>query len=94
MNLALVDKMLAHCREQQVKQNTLLALVTFKVPQKAIRARVRLLKDRGPFGDVAQTSETGTVAKFRADLMIEFLEKERSRELSRQLDVAKQAATK
>ena len=86
--VGLLEKMIKHCEEQQKLQDMPDALVTFKVPRKAQRGRVRLFRDRGPLGDVMSGDETSTVGGFRADVVLEFLNREKARELSHALKIA------
>ena len=90
MDISRIDKIIETCRNQQRKHGDN-ALVSFKVPYRAIRKSVRLFKDRGPFGVVVQNTDTGAIARFPADKVIEFLLKERALTLGRQLSVAKDA---
>ena len=80
--------MIKHCEEQQKLQDMPDALVTFKVPRKPQRERVRLFRDRGPLGDVLSSDETSAVGGFKANVVLEFLHRERRRELSHMLKIA------
>lgn len=91
MDISNIQKMIDHCTIQQVKQSNTAAKVFFKVPRIPQRSRVRLFGERGPFGVVVAVSDTGATARFKANDVIAFLEREKSRELSQQVDVAKKA---
>lgn len=86
-----INKMLEHCRQQQLKQDNSEAMVVFRVPRRPTKSRVRLFGNRGPFGEVVSVSDAYTTARWKANMVIEFLEGERKRALSYQISVARQA---
>lgn len=92
MQLNKMTEIVAHCQKAQAFEKRPDALVVFKIDRKASRERMRLFGTRGPLGDVLGTGENNAQVGFKADAVIEFLEKEIARERSILIDIATQAA--